>query len=106
MNFLSRSFFLVVALASLTMAAASAGAAAANPPGETGVTVVRVFSGWREGASFKRISEYFTGKENMGDSVILRTRAEQRSGFYFFVRLHNANSATPVNVKVEVLTPT
>lgn len=106
MNFLPRSFFLVAAIASLVMAAASASAAAVNPPGETGVTVVRVFAGWKEGSSFKRISEYFTGKENTGDSVVLRTRAEQRSGFYFFVRLHNAGSATPVKVKVEVLTPT
>lgn len=103
---LSRSFFLVVALTSLVMAAASAGAAAANPASDSGVTVVRVFTGWKEGASFKRISEYFTGKENTGGSVVLRTRAEQRSGFYFFVRLNNPGPATPVKINVEVVTPT
>jgi len=106
MHFLSRSFFLVVALASLALAAASASAAAANPPSDSGVTVVRVFTGWKEGASFKRISEYFTGKENTGGSVVLRTRAEQRSGFYFFIRMNNTGSSTPVKINVEVVTPT
>lgn len=105
MQFLSRSFFLVVALASLALAAASAGAAV-NPPSDSGVTVVRVFTGWKEGASFKRISEYFTGKENTGGTVVLRTRPEQRSGFYFFVRLKNSGSSTPVKINVEVVTPT
>src|SRR4051812_35790644 len=105
MQFLSRSFFLVVALASLVLAAASAGAATANSSTGSGVTVVRVFTGWKEGNSFKRISEYFTGKENPGDTVVLRTRPDQRSGFYFFVRLNNAGSSTPVKVNVEIVTP-
>lgn len=32
---------------------------------------------------FKRISEYMTGKEYVGDRVILRTQPKHRAGYYF-----------------------
>ncbi|HTO04391.1 MAG TPA: hypothetical protein VL069_11845 [Opitutus sp.] len=54
------------------------------------VEFVRVWPGWRDAASFERISEYFTGEENAGREIVLRTRPEQREGFYFLVRVANA----------------
>lgn len=106
MRLFSHSILLIAAITSLALSMTAA-ATAATVPGKDGeVTVVRVFSGWKEGASFKRISEYFTGKENSGDVVVLRTHDEQRSGFYFFLRLNNPGASAPVKVKLEVITPT
>ena len=68
------------------------------------VTVVPMFAGYREAASFKRISEYFSGKENTGGQLMLRTHPEQRSGYYFQLRI---NSTTTVDAKLvlQVITP-
>ena len=68
------------------------------------VTVVPVFTGYRETASFKRISEYFSGKENTGGQLMLRTHPEQRSGYYFQLRI---NTATTVDARLvlQVITP-
>lgn len=68
------------------------------------VRVVRVFTGWREAASFKRISEYFTGRENTGGEVILRTQPAARGGYYFLVRTDNDGPAREVRFRLEVVT--
>jgi hypothetical protein len=67
--------------------------------------VVRVFSGWREAASFKRISEYFDGKENTGGEVLLRTHPDQRGGYYFLVRLDNPGAPVATKLHLYVVTP-
>ena len=46
------------------------------------VEFVRVWPGWRDSQSFERISEYFTGQENTGSQVVLRSHPEIRPGFY------------------------
>lgn len=70
------------------------------------VTIVRVFTGWRDAASFKRISEYFSGKENPGGQVILRTHPGTRDGYYFLVRLAQAAPAgRAVQFRVSVIRP-
>lgn len=61
------------------------------------VEVVRVFTGWRDAASFKRISEYFTGRENNGGRIVLRSTPEKRAGYYFLIRLKN--DAAPIDGK-------
>ncbi len=68
------------------------------------VRVVRVFTGWREASSFKRISEYFTGRENTGGEVILRTQPAARGGYYFLVRTDNDGPAREVRFRLEVVT--
>lgn len=68
------------------------------------VRVVRVFTGWREASSFKRISEYFTGRENTGGEVILRTQPAARGGYYFLVRTDNDGPARDVRFRLEVVT--
>lgn len=69
------------------------------------VRVVRVFTGWRDAASFKRISEYFTGRENTGGEVILRTQPASRGGYYFLVRTDNDGPAREVRFRLEVVVP-
>lgn len=68
------------------------------------LTIVRVFSGWRDAASFKRISEYFDGKENTGGLTILRTQPGQRAGYYFLVRTANPGGARAVSARLEIIT--
>lgn len=53
------------------------------------VEFVRVWPGWRDADSFRRISEYFDGKENTGNQIVLRTHADARAGFYFLTRVSN-----------------
>ena len=84
-------------LLSLALAAASA------PASE--VTIVRAFSGWREAASFKRISEYFDGHENTNGETVIRTHPGQRAGYYFLVRAANPGAPLGVKIKLEVITP-
>ncbi|RXK53332.1 hypothetical protein ESB00_16680 [Oleiharenicola lentus] len=72
----------------------------------TDLTIVRVFTGWRDAASFKRISEYFDGKENTGGEAVLRTHPEQRGGYYFLVRVTNPAAARPVTARLQVITHT
>jgi hypothetical protein len=69
----------------------TASAVAASATGDVGF--VRVWSTWRSAESFERISEYFTGKENTGREVVLRTHPEDRAGFYYLVRVANRGSA-------------
>lgn len=68
------------------------------------VTIVPVFAGWREAASFKRISEYFSGKENTGGQLMLRTHPEQRAGYYFQFRINTA-ATVDTRLVLQVITP-
>ena len=40
-----------------------------------------------EGHRFVRLSEYFTGKENPGNRMIVRSQPDERTGLYFILRL-------------------
>ena len=67
------------------------------------VTLVRVFTGWRDAASFKRISEYFDGRENTGGEAVLRTHPDQRGGYYFLVRVANAGAPRSVTARLSII---
>lgn len=69
------------------------------------VQIVRVFTGWRDAASFKRISEYFTGRENTGGEIVLRTHPGRRDGYYFLVRTNNTGAAREAAFCLEFVTP-
>ena len=58
-----------------------------------GLEIVRVFTGWRDAASFQSMSEYLDGGENTGGVTVLRTRPAERAGFYWLVRLKNDGPA-------------
>ena len=79
-------------------------ATAASSPLE--LRIVRAQTGWREAASFKRISEYFAGRENTGGQLVLRTHANQRSGYYFLVRVANAGAPLDAKISLHVIKPT
>jgi len=70
----------------------------------TDLTIVRVFTSWRDAASFKRISEYFDGKENTGGLTIVRTQPDQRTGYYFLVRAANPGGPRSVSARLEIIT--
>jgi len=70
----------------------------------TDITVVPIFTGYREAATFKRISEYFSGKENTSGQLVLRTHPEERSGYYFQLRV-NAATAAEAKLVLQVITP-
>ena len=72
---------------------------------EGNLTVVRVFTGWRDDASFKRISEYFTGRENTGGEAMIRTHPDQRAGYYFLVRVTNPGAPLTVKFNLQLILP-
>ena len=71
----------------------------------TGLKVVRVFTGWRDAASFKHISEYFTGREDTGHQTILRTHVDDRAGYYFLVRTNNAGGPVAARINLQLILP-
>jgi hypothetical protein len=89
----------------LLAAIAGIGLPPAARAAEGGVRIVRTFFGWREAASFKRISEYFDGKENTGGEIVLRTHPDQRAGYYFLVRVDNSGAPLAARIVLRVFTP-
>lgn len=69
------------------------------------LSIVRIFTGWRDAASFKRISEYFDGQENSSGQVVLRSQPTARDGYYFLTRLANAGAPVPVRLRLTVILP-
>lgn len=72
---------------------------------ESELKIVRVFTGWRDAESFKRISEYFDGKEHTGGEVVLRTHPELRAGYYFLARVTNPGTALDAKLVLQVVLP-
>jgi hypothetical protein len=71
-----------------------------------GIEIVRVFTGWRDAASFQRISEFFDGRENTGKITLLRSQPGERAGFYWLVRLKNGGAPLPdARFELQVITP-
>jgi hypothetical protein len=68
-------------------------AALVLPASAAEVSFVRVWPAWRDAKSFERVSEFFTGKENQGGDIVLRTQANARSGYYFMTRVKNSGTA-------------
>jgi hypothetical protein len=70
------------------------------------VEIVRVFTGWRDAASFERISEYFDGRESTGGIAMLRSQPGERAGYYWLVRLKNGGAALAgAKFELQVITP-
>jgi hypothetical protein len=69
------------------------------------LTIVRAFSGWRDAASFKRISEYFDGKENTGGRRLIRSHPDQRAGYYFLIRTANPGAPAAVKIALQLSLP-
>jgi len=60
---------------------------------------------YRSAEDFERISEFFTGKENPGNRVIVRSIPGNRQGMYFSVMIQEGVNSLPAGSKavVEVL---
>lgn len=66
-----------------------------RPEVVSSVEILEVKPRYIEEESFVRISEYWTGKENTGDRVILRSQVGERSGYYFTLVLDEAIRLLP-----------
>ena len=66
-----------------------AGCALTPKQAVTSIEIEKIEPRYIETEQFKRISEYMTGRENLGDRVILRTQPEHRAGYYFILVLDN-----------------
>jgi hypothetical protein len=80
---------LAAVLAALAGCSSPPPSATSGPAGVStdGVVIAHVDQKFMEEAAFKRISEYFTGRENTSGRVIERTDPQQRAGYYFILSL-------------------
>ena len=62
---------------------------------------VRTWPGYRTAESFMRVSEYFSGRENTAGQTFLRTRPDERAGYYFLTRIRNKGT-TLENKKLQL----
>jgi hypothetical protein len=69
------------------------------------VEFVRVWPQWRDAESFDRIGEYFGGSENTAKTIILRTHADVRAGYYFLVRVQNAAALAGARFVLQIIRP-
>ena len=62
---------------------------------------------YKQTEEFQRISEFFTGKENLGNRIVLRSIPENRDGLYFSLYIKNKIRSLPSGTKavVELLQP-
>jgi len=72
-------------------------ACASTPKDEalTSVDILEIKPRYIDGATFVRIGEFLTGKENTGDRVIIRSKPEDRSGYYFTLVLDESVRRLP-----------
>ena len=87
-----RIFFLLVTV--------YAGVLACNATGEIEIenAKLRII----EAGTFTRISEYFTGHENRGRRVIVRSDPENRGGLYFIIRFSESTRDFPEGLHLRI----
>jgi hypothetical protein len=73
------------------------------PAAASDLSIVRIYTGWRDAASFKRIAEYFDGREHSGREVVRRSHPDTRAGYYFLVRLKNTGAPQSVRFHLEFI---
>lgn len=107
-------FSLVLGAAASTFAAGSDGSAAATPVASTAPAVsvapapfkiVRIMPAYHPADDFKRISEYFTGRENTGGAIVLRSQPAVRDGYYFLVRVKSPAPIPNLTIEAQVINP-
>jgi hypothetical protein len=71
-----------------------------------GVDFIRIWPNYRDTDSFKRISEYFTNREDPGKVVMLRTQPVDRDGYYWVIRVDNKETILDdAKFVLDVITP-
>jgi len=100
---------LVLRLSVLPFAHATEAPTATSPAtvGEAAsLTLVRIWPSWRSADSFLRIGEYFGGGENRSRQTLLRSQPDERSGFYFLIRIKNSGQAlADAKFELQVIRP-
>ncbi len=91
-----RSLLLALTLSGLAWEAPRALAAEAN--------IVRVWPEYRTAESFVRIGEYFGGQERAPE-LIVRTRPDQRNGYYFLTRVQTTAALRGAMLSLEYFAP-
>lgn len=91
-----RSLLIALTLSGLAGAAPRAIAAEA--------TIVRVWPEYRTAESFVRIGEYFGGQERAPE-LIVRTRPDQRGGYYFLTRVQTQAALKGAMLSLEYFAP-
>lgn len=96
--------FLITAL----LCALFVGCASTPKKAITSVEIEEIKPRYIEEEQFKRIGEYLTGKENTGSRVIIRSKLEERSGYYFTLILNEKVRELPKGTVIigEFFTPT
>ena len=84
-----------------------AGCASTRPPALSSVEIKEIKLRYIETEEFKRVSEYLTGKEDLGDRVVLRSQPEFRDGYYFILILDENVRRLPRSARIigEFYTP-
>jgi hypothetical protein len=75
--------------------------ASTNKPVLTSVAILDIKPRYIEAEAFKRAAEYLTGKENLGDRVIVRTDRSERAGYYFVLILDEQVRDLPAGTYIE-----
>ena len=65
--------------------------------------IVRVLPAYKTERDFERISEYFTGKENPGKDIMLRSREGSREGYYLTVRVKTPHALQELRVELQMI---
>ena len=69
------------------------------------VEIVRLLPEYRTADSFKRVSEYFSGKENTRGATVLRTKPASRDGYYFTLRTKSAKPIEVAWIELQYISP-
>jgi hypothetical protein len=94
-------------LISVLVCSLLAGCASTPKSAVTSVDIKEIKPRYIEAEQFKRIGEYLTGKENLGDRVILRSDPSVRDGYYFTLVLSEDLRRLPKGTRIigEFFTP-
>lgn len=77
----------IYCLALLSLFCISCSSTKQPEPAIDAVTIVDIRPRYIPGEHFKRVSEYMTGREQLGKRILIRSDPEERSGYYFVLIL-------------------
>jgi len=98
---LNRSVFSVLLFATF-LAQTTFSALAVESPEHGGVSIQNVKLRQIEAEKFRRITEFFTGRENTSGRVFLRSDPAERGGLYFITRIDDKLTNLPAGMKVGI----
>ena len=67
-----------------------------------GITIRDAYTRQMETTQFQRVSEFFSGKENTGRQLILRSQSDNRDGLYFIIELSDHLDTAPAGSRFQL----